>query len=184
MCCWSEHQLIFYKVLRTNSKELYHLSKVFWYEADLKWKSLNDWYQEGTSAWSDVASSEVFTEYCPGNLGVYGCCLKNFVVWLRPEQLERSAQMEDSIDWCQRSSAAVQSGHLWSQSPVQSCYIGFLWLPYRWPQSERGEAAHTLILCWFLWVSGPGSLAGSSVRVCHQAAARGLARAGVTLERP
>ena len=92
--------------------------------------------------------------------------------------------MEDSIDWCQRSPAAVQSGHLWSQAPVQSCYIGFLWLPYRWPQSERGEAAPTLILCWFLWVSGPGSLAGSSVRVCHQAAARGLARAGVTLEGP
>ena len=35
---------------------------------------------------------------CPGNLGVYGCYLKNFVVWLRPEQLERSPQMEDNLD--------------------------------------------------------------------------------------
>ena len=92
--------------------------------------------------------------------------------------------MEDNIDWCQRNPAAIQSGYLWSQAPVRSYYIGFLWLPYRWPQSERGEAAHTLIIYWFLWVSGPGSLAGSSIRVSHQAAAKGLARAGFTLEDP
>ena len=79
---------------------------------------------------------------CPGNLGVYGCCLKNFVVWLRPEQLERSAQMEDNLDvrGAPLLSRAGVSGLRPQSRPTVLGFCGRL----TGGHTKRGEAAHTL----------------------------------------
>ena len=80
---------------------------------------------------------------CPGNLGVYGCYLKNFVVWLRPEQLERSPQMEDNLDvrGAPLLSRVGISGLRPQSRPTVLVFCGCLTDGHT---LKRGEAAHTL----------------------------------------
>lgn len=59
--------------------------------------------------WSYTASPQVFIEYCPKSLGACGWCFKKIVVRLGQEQLEKSAQTEDSTCWYQMKAFAVQT---------------------------------------------------------------------------
>lgn len=116
---------------------------------------------------------EVFTEYCPGNLGVYGCCLKNFVVDSDQSNLKGQPNggqhrlVSEELCCCPElgiSGSQAPSPELLYRFPVVALQMATIW--------ERRSRAYVNSSAGFVgqW---SWQLSGSSVRVCHQAAARG-----------